>query len=381
METSKSISLNEILRNSVCFFLPLFLIIAFEIVAINVYHTFPLNEHSTFFALWFLCQGISGIILGYISDNHCRKKILILIQVLSTLSLIWIFFNGINYYNFLCLSLFFIPSPIVRASLIDNFSRFSKVKILAISFVAQFIPWSIFDKLVKFDSNSIYFYVIIAMIFLLIFNLLFFSDQRDIHKNDIDFKKITKIKPTFILLAFLLVQIIFFITDTYFEKSVETQVFFTFLGFGSLVGAIVALFYSKTPHLSLLTVTYGIGIVLSSIPVFSSIFYPVYLECIPFQFMVFSNLGGFYLPFVYDTVISILGNNHRGLACGLIDGIISLASVIGLALVIFFSFDDKGISILTASLFIFATIFQRLSERKGRSTIKKSTINYINLLK
>ena len=79
--------------------------------------------------------------------------------------------------------------------------------------------------------------------------------------------------------------------------------------------------------------------------------------------MLFSTLGGFYLPFVYDAILSSVSSNYRGTACGIIEVIISLAALAGLGIVLFFGPREKMILALMTILFLVALIVQKNGER------------------
>ncbi len=93
-------------------------------------------------------QAIGSLLWGYISDKHCRKKTLIAIQILSILFLITIFFYGFKYWTVALLSIAFNPSPIAKAATIDNFPFQSKVKLIAATLIAQFIPWTFYVQII-----------------------------------------------------------------------------------------------------------------------------------------------------------------------------------------------------------------------------------------
>jgi len=119
-----------------------------------------------------------------------------------------------------------------------------------------------------------------------------------------------------------------------------------------LIGVLVGIFYRKIPHLSLLTFCFGIGVLLSVVPLITNYLVPDLNIDLPYQLMLFSNLGGFYLPFVFDVVLSATSANYRGTACGIIDLIIALASIIGVSIVVFFNPGETLILLMTIILFI-----------------------------
>ena len=81
--------------------------------------------------------------------------------------------------------------------------------------------------------------------------------------------------------------------------------------------------------------------------------------------MVFSTLGGFYLPFVYDIVLSSVSSNYRGAACGILEVVISLGSFTGLAIVLAFQPDQRTILLIMSALFLSAKFIQQKGEAHG----------------
>jgi hypothetical protein len=83
--------------------------------------------------------------------------------------------------------------------------------------------------------------------------------------------------------------------------------------------------------------------------------------------MLFSVLGGFYLPFVYDVVLSATSLNYRGTACGVIDIVVNSSAVSGLVIVLLFGPKEVAILGMTTVLFLVATIAQKFGEAHVQS--------------
>ena len=211
------------------------------------------------------------------------------------------------------------------------------------------------------------------MISVLLLNLVisyfFFEDRRDkakahtkVHEQKIIHKNNSK-KILYSLLALFPGQLVFFISDTCFEGFTSNAGLFSALGCGSLIGVIIGMFYRKLPHLSLLTFCFGIGVLLSGVPLITKFFSPNLLIDIPYQLMLFSSLGGFYLPFFFDVILSSTSADFRGTACGFIDLVIALASIIGVLIVIVFNPGEVLVLGMTVVLFIIAMTLQKRGER------------------
>lgn len=340
----------------------------FEMVCIEVYLHAPIHDSGAKFFIWCAAQAVGGFVLGYLSDRFCRKRMLVITQACGILLIPFLFLQSFSILPLFLIGLLFNPSPVARAALIDNFPKESKAKLIAITYVAQFVPWCFYFTISGLGAKGVLTSVFAILIVNTIISHLFFEDRRDKKQEKQDtaknFTNKKGIKRTVYTLGALLPgQLVFFISDTFFENITSNASLFSVLGIGSLIGVIVGMFYRKIPHLSLLTFCFGIGILLSAVPLITNYFAPDINIYLPYQLMLFSNLGGFYLPFVFDVVLSATSANYRGTACGVIDFIISLASIVGASIVILFHPDEKVVLLATTILFLVAAIVQKRGER------------------
>lgn len=340
----------------------------FQVISIEIYHHNPLTESKMNFFIWVVSQAFGSYFLGSASDKFCRKKTLIVTQACGILAMFYLMWAGCSdWLAILFTGLTFSPSAIAKAALIDNFPRESKVRMIGITFIALFLPWCFFSYIVSLDPL----YVLIPSVSWLIINLFltifYFEDRRDKashHKESRKFfNKKRKAKAFLTSLALLPGQMIFFLSDSYFEESVKNAPFFTLLGIGVLIGAIVSVFYKKTPHLSMVSICYGMGFIFCAYSLIATKFILLPDTVLPVIIMLFSILGGFYLPFVYDAILSSVSSNYRGTACGIIEVIISLAALAGLGTILIFGPSEWTILFLMTILFLAAFIIQRSGEK------------------
>lgn len=358
------------LKDLIIHLVPAVLVISlFEIIAIEVYLHTPLHDSKIKFFVWRSAQAIGGFLLGYLSDKFCRKKILVITQILGVLILPLLWWQNFAVFPLFLIGFFFNPSPVARAALIDNFPKESKAKLIAITYIAQFIPWCFYLGVKGFGSMEVLIAALITLAINALASYLFFEDRKDKreeHQHPIPHnfihRKSSK-RAFYTLTALFPGQLVFFISDTFFENLSSNAGLFSALGIGSLIGVIVGIFYRKIPHLSLLTFCFGIGVLLSVVPLITNYLVPDLNIDLPYQLMLFSNLGGFYLPFVFDVVLSATSANYRGTACGVIDLIIALASIIGVSIVVFFNPSEPIILLMTIILFLSATIIQKKGEK------------------
>ncbi len=358
------------LKDLIIHLIPAILVISlYEIIAIQVYLNTPIQDSRFKFFVWRSAQAVGGFLLGYLSDKYCRKKILVITQVLGVLILPLLLWKNFAVFSLFLIGFFFNPSPVARAALVDNFPKESKAKLIAITYIAQFIPWCFYLTIHDFKSTEILMAALTVLILNSTMSYLFFEDRRDKkqeHNNDItqSFTHKKSIKRVFYTLCALFPgQLVFFISDTFFENLTSNAGLFSALGIGSLIGVLVGIFYRKIPHLSLLTFCFGIGILLSAVPLITNYLVPDLNIDLPYQLMLFSTLGGFYLPFVFDVVLSAISANYRGTACGIIDLLIALSSIIGVAIVVFLNPSQTLILLMTVILFISATAIQKKGEK------------------
>ena len=346
-----------------------FSIFLFEIVAIETYLQTSLHKSIMSFFIWRAAQAVGGLFLGHLSDRFCRKKILIATQVMGLLILFLLWCQSFSFIALFFLGFLFNPSPVARAALVDNFPTKSKAQLIAITYIAQFVPWCFYIGI----SNLLFMPVVKTVFILLIINsvvsYLVFEDRRDrkkecghlIHQPFLHSKD--RSRAFYTLTALFPAQLVFFISDSFFESLASNAPLFSALGIGSLIGVIVGMFYRKIPHLSVLTCAFGIGILLSVVPLITNYLIPDLNVDIPYQLMLFSNLGGFYLPFVFDVILSATSVNYRGTACGIIEFIIAIASILGVGVLMIFELQELTILLLSVILFLVSTVIQKKGER------------------
>lgn len=312
--------------------------------------------------------------MGFLSDYFCRRKTLLLLHVLAPILLIWAYFFSGTILPIVLFGFIYSPLAIVRANLIDNTKEHSRIKLLSLSFIIQFFPETLtflFHNLEKMESLL---WSLGLLIFSFLVGLFFFFDRRDKEiKQETFSKKVSFMIPhhfsgflTF--LAFIPVQIAYFISDNLLEVFSLSPLYYSLLSFGSLVGASVSSIYRKTPHISVLTIAYGFAFLISLLPISAKYLYGYNQLDLPFLFVMMGSLVGFYLPFVYDVILRFSNKVYRGTICGAIDFIYSGASLV--TLFIFKPLSHHLFASLALVVFCFgvALIFQKAAEGKTVSS-------------
>jgi MFS family permease len=344
-------------------------IAVYEIVAIQIYlFSSTQNSSSPFFA-WIAAQGIGSLLLGAVSDRWSRKSTLLFTQLAGIICISIYSSFGLNILNIILLGLLFSPSPVARAALVDNFPNDSKVKIIGITFIALFIPWCFYAKIATTSFRSIETLALALLAINLLLSKFFFEDRRDLAKlaHVVAYKKVFNKKNAkkvlYTLSALIPAQLVFFTSDTFFELTSKDPNFFASLGLGCLTGTLIGILYRKTPHVSILTICYGMGLIFSVVPLITTSLMSLGQSNLSYQIMLFSNLGGFYLPFVYDIALSSVSANYRGTVCGIVEAIIAIAAALGVGTIIIIKPTDIQLLVITSVLFCMAMLIQKLGEK------------------
>lgn len=313
---------------------------------------------------------IGAIGLGFISDKFCRKKTLLFSLFIATPLIILAYFIH-SIWLLIIAGLAFNPLPIVRAALTDNLRQYSKIRLMAIAFFLQFLPDGMYQIYIKFSPISSFYSVIIGLAIMIISAFIWFQDVRDeaikLEQSDttsyfhlFESKKVRLGLYTF--LAFIPTQFVFVMAGKAIEIAKHSPDIYSLASGSFAVGALVALLYKRTPHTSILTIAYGFSFMLAVIPVLNEFIYSINLGSQAIHMISYGAQMGFYIPFVYDVVLSSSKTTHRATACGLLDFVYGLVYIIGMS---YFSFlrENMLINILLIPIFfIIAIILQKRSE-------------------
>lgn len=353
-------------KDKLALFATFFAILVYVFISSHAYGYLENSIHES--NLYNTAEALGAIFLGFLSDKFCRRKTC-LYSYLIGLLLFPLAFNAHSPFILTFLfGFFFNPLPILRAGMIDNLPGLSKVQLISFSFVIQYIPWALYDKIVLLSLDTSFIIGIILLFISLTLSFLFFYDKRDnrmAHEPHLPklIKKGYKTCFIFTLWASFLAQVVYFFSDNLLENYAENVEFYAILSFGSLVGALIASLYKKTPHVSILTINYGINMLLAIIPFAALYIYGYKDVSIPLMFIIFGTLGGFGIPFVYDVVLNSININLRGTTCGLLDSIYSLSSLINLFIVQFLNLNLFFTLMLIPITYGISTYLQKRTEK------------------
>ena len=110
-------------------------------------------------------------------------------------------------------------------------------------------------------------------------------------------------RSPFTLCAMFFAQIVFWAVFDKIDLLENREFIFSMVGIGASIGTILSMFHRKTPHVSAITDFYQLGFVFCIISAIFSYHFNSHI-LLMFQLVMISLIGGFYLPFVYDIVVS-----------------------------------------------------------------------------
>lgn len=345
-----------------------------ELVNAEIYYFGPFAVKKHLFTAWNLLQLVPAFVFGYISDKYYRKKTLIVSQMLGLIGGAVLYVFGMQPWVLIFVALTFNPMPVARAALLDNFPQYSTLKLVAITLIAQSLPWVFFKQIGLFNLNTL-----IVFTFLLLFANIFltyflFSDFQDmihpkikITHSSIFEKKNRRI--AFTLLAFSLAELTFYSDWVFIEHSENYYMWLNINTLGTIVGMSCAMLYNRLPHMSIITLFYTIGFGISIVAVFTCL--TQVFNCSISLLSAMSHycvVGGLYLPFVTEAVIKMVGNRHKAIGAAMVETGDTIALAAAPFVLILLNRHPLGIIILTVFLYFLATIIQKLAER-SRPTI------------
>lgn len=308
---------------------------------ISVYLYLAMHNKNIFlFVGWIVVQAIGNVIIGYLSDHYCRKRVLMWTQFLGIVGFIFALIDPKNFIPALIfLGLFYNPLGVARASLVDNLPHVSKVKLISASFIAEFLPWSCYLAISRFPLFEFGALSSIILSANLLFTWLFFVDIRHRHIRH-NVPKISNLvhehhtrRFFWTLGALVPISIAVALAEVLIEKYPNNMQLYSIGGLGVVIAAMVSCLYRKAPHGSVLTISYAVAVVLSVIPILCKLFFPGEIFNAPYQTIFFTTLWGFYLPFAYDIILNTCGTGYRGIVCGAIESIFTVASLVSIVLI------------------------------------------------
>ncbi len=340
-----------------------------ELVNAEIYLYGPVSDGSTMFILWNILQIIPAFVFGYISDRNYRKQMLVISQALGFFGGIVLFMVGAKTWVLILIAMTFNPLPIARAALLDNFPQFSTLKLVAVTFLAQNLPWVFFKQLSYFSMDSLVLITLFLIASNLVLTSVLFEDRRDlIHpkaqiNNSWEFVR-NDGRLLYTLLAFTLSEMTFYIIWVYIEYSKGNAVWLDLTTFATLVGILIVMLYTRLPHMSIITLLYSIGFALSLVALLTCGLSVFSCEVSLLSAMShYSVMGGIYFPFVTDAVIKMFGPNNKAVGSAMVEFGDTIAIFIAPFFNLIFKPSPTEILWILLALYLLATGFQKMAER------------------
>jgi hypothetical protein len=294
-------------------------IIAVEMMNVLMYQFSPIKNSNYCLIGWLLLQSIAGFIFATFSDKHYRKLVLVISQIFGVIVGIILYMFHLEIWIIVLIALFFNPLPVARAALLDNFPNVSSLRILGITYFAQYLPWFFFEYIIKYNYKNTTLFILTILSVNIFFTLLFFKDSYD-QRQKSNKKSIFIPILVLVLLAYIFAETSFYIEWDFLEYQPTYKHWFTPATLGTLLGICVAMMYSKLPHISSITLSYFLGVATIAMTIFLCFSSQDSSKTILVKSMSqYSIIGGLYLPFVADVVIKIVGSKRRALGSALIE--------------------------------------------------------------
>lgn len=326
---------------------------------------------------WYFIQLIPAFIFGILSDHHLRKKTLIYSQIFGVVGSIFLLFYKFDFWIVLFLGLTFNPVSVARAALLDNYQNLSALKVIAITFMAKNLSWlfiSVFSK-VSFETVLLFVLPVISLNIVLI--AICFNDKFESKLKLSRFKKLEEKKQKksikfhrgaifLTLFAFSLSETTFYSFWSFLETSVSLEQWLFIATLGTYLGTSFTLFYRKIPHPSLIAILYLIGAATSAIALIYSVKFGVpYSKSLLFSMIQYCVVGGIYLPFVADVIIQLSGTFRKATGSAIYEVGDMLALFLAGTAAFLILKSPMLILIMNTSLYLSATIIQKVAEKKS----------------
>lgn len=343
-------------------------IILVEIVNMEFYLNGPIKENSLFLVLWIALQLIPGFFFGYISDLNFRKATLIICQLLGIVGGLILSLFGFEIWVLVLIALTFNPVPIARAALLDHFPHHSTVKLVAITFIAQFTPWAAYGYLANVNYKTVVIFII-GLLFLNLISTIFLFPKDQKKREDLTTtQKVNVIShnPALIysLLAFICAEAAFYLVWAFYEYNPAGHLWLSLSTASTITGICLATLYTRLPHISIITLFYSIGAAITFIAFLRC--FSLHSSCdnsLETSICFYAIVGGLYLPFVTDAVIKMLGPRRRAVGSATIEFGDTVACFVAPLLNIF-NLGSYHLLLFVVMLFATATILQKAGENK-----------------
>lgn len=318
-------------------FSPLMAIVITEVVNVEMSAFTPFGHGEKINFVWPLLQGAVGWLFGWFSDKHWRKNVLIGAQLLGVFGGLSLIIFGFKPFVMVLVGLTFAPLPVARAALMDAYPSQSMVRLMAVTFFAQWLPWSFYGILTKADYVTVMYVVLAALLINSLLSAWMFKEDTQHIKLQAEKRKelpglmnLNSWKPIlFTLLALGFAESTFFlVTDRLEAHTSIRQLWWPFIGFMTFLGNCIAMFYRSRPSVSFLSICFLAGTFFCGVALLSVLLgIQAPDSALGTAIIPYSLIGGLYLPLSYAVVLNSVSPLHKGSACGALDMVELVAAI------------------------------------------------------
>lgn len=345
-----------------------------ELMTVSLFLYGPIKENKFYLLIWITAQFISGFFFAYLSDKRYRKKALIICQVIGVSSGIILALFGMDIIT-MCIIGLFNPLPIARGVLLDNFPKHSSLRIIAITYAAQYLTWAFFKNLGSVDYRVIVFTSLIILLINIFLTAFFLTDNYDTEKLEAGKKHLGFVELmkfifknralALILVAFTFAESGFYLLLDYFEYLPVAKNYLSIASWSTLIGIGFAIFWRSIPHRSIISILYLLGAGVNMIVLYKDFFIGAlpYISNLVSGMDFYTLIGGFYLPMVVDMLIRILGKEHRAVGASMAEFGDTFATFIGSGINLI-RISIVGATIILIFFYIAAAVIQWRAEKE-----------------
>ena len=304
-----------------------------QVESLNVFmftHS-PIKSSNLYLLLWVLFQSGVGVIYAKISDKKHRKTVLVTVQIAGVFVCASLWSAGDSWLIPLILVGAFNPLPVAKATLLDNFPQYSPLRIIALTYLFQYFPWSMFNYI---NSVNVSLFINFQIGILLVNSVLtyfFVKDNYSIgHRLSQHPSLKGKPKAIGVLVAFMFAEMSFFLIWAVLEHNTKLGIWFAPTTIGTLLGISFVMAYSKITHISIITLSYlgCFGAMILAVYLFYAMGSNGSISAI--SMIASSSLfGGLFLPFVTDAIILHYGGKRKAFAASIVELFDSIAQGVG----------------------------------------------------
>lgn len=316
---------------------PFFVIVAVE--ATNLYFIMILKEMATsnYLLAWLGLEVFFSFIIGKISDNYCRKKILILTLGFTVISIFLLRFH-LYLLALITNGIFGNISCVARAAFCDINIFHKRVPNIIDTFIVQGLTYVLLIVNFLYFPDYLFNVVFIFGILTFVLSIFFFKDFRDNAqlKKEISLKDFCKKFLGFhylriiigMFIWIIIWNIILFYGELHLKQYNIENYFFFLTGSAFFVGTIIAKIYKVEPN-RLIPMVFLLTLFLFF---FDYIFYLItglMEDMTSSMFLRYSMLIGIGVPLIYSYFGEKASIHEQGMVYGFFESVESAASFLG----------------------------------------------------